>query len=508
MLKTVRANFAAQLWSLALAMADRIILVGILIRVWGPNVYADWVILFSAAGLIGMGESGLNIYFGNKWQHAFAHKDETAFRRYVDISLSIYLSISVIICSVILLFVLSGDVAARLSLNAVDATNAMLIFLMLAAANLLIVMRGAISQIYRGRGEFARGILFSSFVYVAFVPLAAIAAQVGAGPLSIAAIYLSAQLLFGTVIMLTDISRRYPQFLFQPRWPTKNEIIDVVNHGKWYGVLQGTPIAWLQIPVLILVSNGLGNVLIVSFVVTRTLVNFSRQLMDIAARSIGVEIAPAYHTGETDLLSARIFYFGRFFSTLSGAITGGLLLFAGPVISLWTGTAELYHPWLVLWLMIPSFALAPAGPLQNILTYGNAPRPIGLVGVAQILVGCSLCYLLSLPFGISGAAAGLAMGQILSLGIVLPILVREHVGINIVRYYGECIGIFGLSGAWCAGAAWCAIALFGAGSFTAFFLSAALWSVLGLLPASAAATPKEYRTKIRGIAYKGLRSWF
>ena len=54
---------------------------------------------------------------------------------------------------------------------------------------------------------------------------------------------------------------------------------------------KGAPIAWLQVPVLVISSLGLGAALLVSFTLARTLVNFAHQISDMLARSVGVEMA-------------------------------------------------------------------------------------------------------------------------------------------------------------------------------------------------------------------------
>src|SRR5688572_11215875 len=106
MLRRISINFVAQLSSLALTLGDRIIVIGILLRVWDADTYADWATILAAAGLISMGEFGLNVYFGNKWQHAYAYRDERAFQRIISVSLSVYLMLGTVLAVLALAFAL------------------------------------------------------------------------------------------------------------------------------------------------------------------------------------------------------------------------------------------------------------------------------------------------------------------------------------------------------------------------------------------------------------------
>ena len=80
------------------SFAERFLLVGILVRAWGIELYADWVVLMAAAGLFALGDMGMQIYFGNSLQHAKSHKEPLRFQRMVRLSIWSYF----VVCSALL----------------------------------------------------------------------------------------------------------------------------------------------------------------------------------------------------------------------------------------------------------------------------------------------------------------------------------------------------------------------------------------------------------------------
>ena len=80
-LRRATSNIAAQVVSLAAALIDRIVLVGLLLREWGADTFADYAIVQSWAALLLTVELGAQIYFQNEEQSAFVAGDKTRFRR-------------------------------------------------------------------------------------------------------------------------------------------------------------------------------------------------------------------------------------------------------------------------------------------------------------------------------------------------------------------------------------------------------------------------------------------
>ena len=444
-----------------------------------------------------MGGMGLNIYFGNRWQQAFAHKNEASFQRYINISLTIYASISSVLSIFVLAFVFFGVFSSTIFFSVLEPTDGFFVFLLLVGMQISHLMRGGVSEIYRGRSQFFVGIFLKSITTLVIILGAVIAALLGAGPVSVAVMYLLCDLVAGWGIMLFDLHRRFPHLRFQPQRLNASEFYQMLHYGKWFSILQGVPVAWTQAPVLILGVSGLNGALIVSFILTRTLANFSQQVTDIFVRSVSVEMITAFHLDNKDQLTATLVTFGLFLSSLTGSIVGGLFMFAAPVISNWSGESTLYNPWIFFWFLLPSLLVCPALPLRSILELANLPRPVASARLFQVVLGLLLCTGLSSTHGPVGAAAGLAVGEALGLGLLLPIIGYRHIGNNYWNYYVRCLWRFLLAGGW---SALCAVVLLNIvqadHSVFLLFASGFLWSLFGFMPVLFFATPVAKRSLI------------
>ncbi len=496
MLRRASASFIAQIWVLLLTIGDRILLVGILLRLWGTDIYADWATLIAAVGLLSIGDLGLGIYFGNCWQRSFSQQKQAEFQRLIGISIFLYLVIGLSLACIAVFFVIFNDLSVKLSLHTLNSYTVIAIFLMLAGTQIITVMAGSISQIYRGRGEFGAGIMITSLSPLAKIILVGTTVLLGYGPLVAAGMYLLSDIIVFGGYMLFDLKRRFPTIRFRVERPTRLELKDAVNHAKWYAFLQGSPVAWLQIPVLIIGVVGLGGAALVSFLLIRTLVNFARQITEMLARSVGVEAAEHFHIGDKAHLAGTLSVFGKFLSGLTGIIIGASLFFAEPTIGFWSGDQDLYNFWILFWLIIPALLIAPALPLKNMLMLGNLPRPIGVASLLQIIIGLPLCYGLAKHYGVVGAVTGLAIGEILALGIFLPIVGFKHVGSRYFLYFMNCIFSLITAGAWSSFIAWSILNTINVDNFLNFTISGFLWGLFGFLPALFFITPRDKRTQI------------
>ena len=51
-LRRITSNIAAQMFSLAASAIDRLVLVGILVRTWGPDLFSDYAVIQSMSAML------------------------------------------------------------------------------------------------------------------------------------------------------------------------------------------------------------------------------------------------------------------------------------------------------------------------------------------------------------------------------------------------------------------------------------------------------------------------
>ncbi len=507
MLRRVAASLAMQAAALGVSFADRFVLVGIMLRAWGTDLYSDWATLLAAAGLVTLGELGLNVYFGNHWQKAHADGDESRFRRLIGLSLSAYAVVGTGLAAIILFIIATTDLDVAFSLQAMSGGEAVVVFGLLAGVALLRVLRGSISQIYRGRGDFTIGLGVDLIPVASGVIVVGLAVAMGAGPVAAALIYVAVDVFCGWSVMLWDQGRRYGSLGYVPARPTGSELKDVVSKVGGYAILQGTPVAWLQGPVLMIGMLGFSGPGLVSFILTRTLVNLTRQIATMMTLSVGVEIAAAQHAGDTAAAARMLPEFGQFLSGVVGTMVGGLVIFAALLMTLWSGRPELIDLGLLLWLLAPAILATPALPLAAVMNYVNRPEAAAAAGLVQLAVGLAAAFLLAAPYGLLGIAAGLAIGEAIALGGVLPVLARRWIPLcgGYLRYFASCALAFTFAAGWSAGAGWAACWLVSPTILVTTAVAVLIWGLCGALPALYMSAPGRYRLLIQGRLASAVR---
>lgn len=496
MLRRIGASYTTQLWNLGVSFADRFILVGLLLRSWGTATYADWATIFAAAGLISIAEFGLNIYFGNIWQNDFAHKNEARFQRHLSISLAMYIFLASILLAGAAAYVTMTSLKEAYALKALAEHDAAVVFAMFSAVGLLRILRGSISQIYRGRSVFAEGTFIASLSPLAAIIFCSAAVLCGAGPAVTSAAYLLAEIMAGYGLVIFDLKRRFPNLSFAPSLPNRVEIEEALRQIKWFALAQGAPVAWLQFPVLMLADIGLGGDAVVGFLLIRTLINFARNLTEMLARSVAVEAAGSFHLGDQAQVANMVSKLGAVLSAATSSIAGGLFAFASPIIAIWTGKPELCDRDMLIFMLLPTILMAPTLPITQILMYGNLARLPALASLLQIAAGLLSSFLLTKAYGVLGMVAGLAIGEILGFTIFLPLIARKHIDLRLARYFGRSAVLMLLCSFWSALVAMGLQRIIGSDGLTAFLVGGGLWGAFGLAVPIAVALPASLRRRL------------
>jgi len=505
MLGQVGRNFSAKLMGIALSFLDRFFVVAVLLRSWGTETYADWALIGSAAGLLSLAELGLNVYYGNVWQKCHDRSDAVGFQRMLAIALACSVALGTVLALLLALLLVTVDVRAAISLSTLGAQEAQLVLALLALSTITRLTRGAVSQVYRGRGNYALGSIVDQVSMAGTIFATLLAAVMGATPVVLAAIYLACDVVLGWGFTLFDLKRRFPGLSFQPSIPTRAELVDIGGHVRWLAVQQGAPLVWTQAPVLLLGALGVGGAAFVGFVILRTLVGLARQVATMLVLSTGVELVRRFHTGQSEAAERHLTDLAVFVSALVSASAVAIMLFGAPFVAVWTSRSELFDPMVCAWLLVAALLSVPNLPLQTMLTLLNAPRAGALALVAQVVVGLAALPILVVHYGAAGAAAALALGEALAALLVLPQLARGAVRFDPLHHYARCFAVMLLAGGWCALVGAAVVTIVGTGGVLVIVSSAVLFASLGLLPVLVAALPAGIRDRLTSRLHRSPR---
>ena len=210
MLGKTLQNFASQLLSLLISIGDRFLLTAVLLRMWPTDLFADWTTLMAWSGLLGLADLGFVIFVGNRLQKAFGLGDEVGFQRQVGTAAFIYVLLGLLVIVIAALLAAIESASPFISVRSLNSSDAALALFSLGVMQAVQTTKSAFTQIYRGRGEFSRGVIIDSVSTLCIVVSALAAAGCGAGPRVLALTYIASQLVFAWGILLTDLRRRYP----------------------------------------------------------------------------------------------------------------------------------------------------------------------------------------------------------------------------------------------------------------------------------------------------------
>jgi len=307
----------------------------------------------------------------------------------------------------------------------------------------------------------------------------------------------ASDLLAGWGFMLYALKTRYRDLRLVPGRPSTAEFGDVVRHAKWLAVQQGTPVAWLQIPIVYLSSIGWMGAPLVGFVLSRTMVNFMRTLCNMLSIGSGVEIAAVHHAGQAADATRHVYAVAYWLAIISTSMAVGLVLFGRPFVLVWTGHDNLFDPLMILFLAGGAVLASPAAALSSHLMLANTPRPISLALIFQLVVGLSACAIGGRAYGPTGAAAGLAVAEAAGQGLLMPWLAaRQIVGFEYKTYLRQSISAIAMTGAWTYGIGFLVVRFIAIHSATALIAALSLWGLFALLPVLFCALPAAHRNAL------------
>lgn len=498
-------NFSVQIAQFGVTILDRVLLTALLIRGWGVDTFSDWATINSFIGLLVIADLGFQTYLGNVLSRAGARGRLRAFSRIVAYGLVFYAGVAALLLVLIVTLFGIFDLHAVLSLRTDDLA---LTFVVLAIQQTLRIVRSAVTQIYRGMGDFHWFLYIDLRATGVGLTAGAVAVAFGASPLVVALLYLASEVLLGSGAALLHVRKRYPALRMRFRFPTLQRVRLTARALRWYGLDQILNYTVLNIPVLIIAWLGLGGPLLVTFVLQRTLVNVARTAGQNLSIAAGVELSRLAQSGSRNIrpgVEALV----RVNAALAGLMTSGLVAYGAPIVGLWTGRPELGSLTVLSWLLLPVIALAPATPLKILLLYGDRMRPQALAGIIQVCIVIPGCVMAGAAYGIVGIAATLAIGEIVAMAIVSPILAARAFALDYGRLVLLSAVVFAMTLGWSALVAWLAL-LPPLPAHPAFVLvRIAGWALFAGLPVMVFCLPKAVRAlllEMAGSAFSKARA--
>jgi hypothetical protein len=253
-------------------------------------------------------------------------------------------------------------------------------------------------------------------------------------------------------------------------------------------------------PVLIIGWLGQAGPLLVTFVVQRTMVNMGRVIGNTLSQGAGVELAAEADARGGAAPLAGVLILARINGALAGLMTAGLLLFGRDVVWVWTGQRELGSLAILIWLLLPAAIVAPAVPLQMLSVFGHRLRPQAIAASAQAAIAVPGAIVAGAHFGTVGVAAALAIGEIVGMGIIAPLLTARPLGIRYWVLVRSTAAIWLLTVTWSGLVGLVIDAAISGSSAWLVIIKLLLWGGFGGLPVAWLTLPNEIRERVLNFA--------
>ena len=344
------ANAFGQLVTVIVQLAG----VPVLLYAWGAQLYGEWLILFAIPAYLSMTDLGFTQSACNEMTARVARGDCAG-------AVAVFQSIGVLVYVIGVLGLLFTTavvpwlpLADWLNFQAMDAGTAQWVLWLLAAQVLVTLPDGVTHAGFRAAGEYALHFCLHSIVRLLQFVGICITALAGGGPLAAAAVFLGVRAL-ATAAFALLVVRRHRWLRHGTAHARRTELRRLLNPAM---ANMAIPLAQaLNIQGMVLVVGALlGPLAVVVFSTLRTLTRLAMQMVMIVAKATEPELAAAHGTGNRYLLRRLFMHALRGGLWLALLAAGGLALFGGRVLELWTNGRVAMDAALFGWLLASAVA--------------------------------------------------------------------------------------------------------------------------------------------------------
>jgi O-antigen/teichoic acid export membrane protein len=419
MIRRVASATILQLLTLIINLADRIVVTGLLLRLWGVSVFEDWSVLFAAASLFNLLDLGLHMTFGNSITQARQQGKTELYLRRISTSLFINLVISILGLAVLGTIALDPDWRRLVTVSRLTGHEGRLVLIFFGLAMLLQTVSSIATAIYRANGLYTRGLTIDACFSGLRIILVAITASIGFGPAAAAAIVFVVAVLNNLILVPWDQIANLRLMRCTPAPPDREELHSIASMASWFCVQQFANVLLQAGPLLILsrLSDSVGRIAV--FLLLRTLINSVRQIINALSNALSIELAQ-FHAATDDgaYVGRQLLRSTRFISLLSSTALGLLWGLGDPFFAMWTGGALRMDFAMALVFTLGFLVSGPFVVPNNFLNYIGEAK----VGAASRIVNSAVALFGSLtiaPFlGVLGVVIGLAAGEAIGLGLI------------------------------------------------------------------------------------------
>jgi O-antigen/teichoic acid export membrane protein len=421
MFKRVLKGLGATLLGRVLTFISKILLVPLFIRMWGVDIYGEWLLLSSIVAYLSLTDLGGQLYIINRLTQAYSKNDIELFRKVLHSGLALFIILPLITLIIFSSVIYSVNIASIFQISKTDQSIASIVLVILAFQVVVFMPQGILLGIYRAVGLFPKGVMLVNLIDLLSIVFIALGLWIGGGMLCIAALQLLPYLIV-ILIALPELNRLFPQF----RILSFENVELSLAKSFFIPSLHFLSIKFSQAIVIqgiiLLVGAILGPVQVVVFATMRTIVFTIRQLLDMIVNTTWPEFTRLDAQQDYDklLILFRI------------VMRSTLVLTAFTIVLLHFWGSDMYHFWLNKqiefnqqlfdYFLIYVFQFIFWLLCQNVLMATNHHHTLSKVLFCTSLTSLALAYVFGLKFGINGVVIGMIVTDIILPFWIVPYL--------------------------------------------------------------------------------------
>lgn len=418
-----------------ITVGAQVIMLPLLLKHWGTQVYGEWQTLAAAATYVAVLDFGMQTYVVNRMNQAYSVGEMREFTRTLQSALWFSAIIAglaaLVIAPALMLLPLDSWFHLTVTTRGAAAGVAVILAVYTAAG----VPAGVICGVYCAVGEYARGVAVDNVYRLGQLTLMIFVVLEGGGLVAVALAQVGA-LGLEVLFVLFDLRRRHPEVHLHVRERDRTLALSFLAPSSMFFVMQMSAAAAFQGSTL-LIGAMLGAGSVAVFVASRTLVNAIRQVTGMLSSTLWPEFTSLEARGNYGALRAAHHLSAKAMITAT-ACAAVFLHFAGrEIMAAWSSNRIAYDGLLMDGLLLLQLGQSWYQASWTLLGASNNHKTVAWANAFSSCLGLALGGVLCPRFGPAGVVLGLLAADLVSCSYFVPRaacrLLKERFGLFAVR---------------------------------------------------------------------------
>lgn len=325
---------AAKSLEMVIVTVIRFFSVPLFLIAWSPELYGEWLILYSLLTYVNLGKLGFAQATANQMTMFIAREDRDSALATYQTTIAVILVIITALIAVGMVVVWLLPLGHWLGLEFIGEDDVRLILLCFVAYVAIGFMNGLFMAGYRCEGRYHRGIVYYNGVMLTEFGAMATLLLLGFGPLAVATSMLGVRVA-GVLVLFVDLRFVVPWALFGVGQANRTSLKRIITPSLSFAAF---PAAQTVINQGVVIGIGviIGPLAVVLFNSLRTLTNMVTRVFDLVNQAFYPEVSIAFGQGKFDLLR-RLHRLSCHISIWLGLLVVAFLAALGPwIFDIWT----------------------------------------------------------------------------------------------------------------------------------------------------------------------------